>query len=259
MASSWLTPRTRKRVLGLALPLTLLALWWSAGAFGWVDPRLFAPLAKVVRAPLDPVVQKLIVNGVGASLLRNIEGALIGSAAGLALGFWLGFSARADKLIGPTFHVFRQIAMFAWIPLLTAWFGIGEAMRVGFIAIAAFKPMTMNVQEGIRSIPPQYLEVGRAMCLSRRAMLFRVILPAALPSISSGLQLAFIAAWLATIGVETLVSFSVGIGSVLREGQEHFHMEVVMFGIVLIGALGFLFNAAIQALSSHLLRWRGTI
>jgi sulfonate transport system permease protein len=159
-------------------------------------------------------------------------------------------------MLGPSFHVFRQIAMFAWIPLLTAWFGIGETMRILFIAIAAFKPMVMNTQAGIAGIPAHYLEVGRTMKLSRWSMLRQVILPAALPSILAGLQLAFIGSWLATIGVETLVSFSVGVGAVLREGQEHFHMEVVMFGIVLIGALGFFFNSGISRTSKSMLHWR---
>ncbi|WP_295458562.1 ABC transporter permease [uncultured Thiodictyon sp.] len=185
-----------------------------------------------------------------------MEGALIGSFIGLLFGALLGFSRTADRTLGPSFHVFRQIAMFAWIPLLTAWFGIGEATRILFISIAAFKPMVMNTQEGIRSVPAAYLEVGRAMCLSRWQMLRKVILPAALPSSLTGLQLAFIASWLATIGVETLVSFSVGVGSILREGQEHFHMEVLFFGIILIGALGFVFNSLVNVGSRRLLRWR---
>jgi sulfonate transport system permease protein len=68
--------------------------------------------------------------------------------------------------------------------------------------------------------------------------------------------LAFIASWLATIGVETLVAFSVGVGSILREGQEHFHMEVLFFGILLIGLLGFGFNSLVSLGSRRLLRWR---
>lgn len=242
--------------LGFVLPAFLLAVWWLSSTFGWVDARLLVPIEKVVAAPFDPVVRKLILEGVLASLWRNFEGAIIGSFAGLAFGAWLGLSHRADRMLGPSFHAFRQIAMFAWIPLFTAWFGVGETTRVLFIAMAAFKPMVVNTHEGIRSVPPQFIEAGRAMCLSRWRLLFKVVLPAALPSILAGLQLAFIYAWLATIGVETLVSFSKGIGSVLIEGQEHFRMEVVLFGILLIGSLGFLFNAAIKQLSNRLLHWR---
>lgn len=241
---------------GLILPVALLILWWLSTTQGWVDPRMLAPIDKVLGAPFDPVVRKLIVEGIVASLWRNLEGALIGSIAGLAFGALLGFSKTADRMVGPSFHVFRQIATFAWVPLLTAWFGIGEATRVLFISIAAFKPMVMNTQEGIRSVPQQYLEVGRVIGLSRWRQITKVVLPAALPSILAGFQLSFIASWLATIGVETLVSFSVGVGSVLREGQEHFHMEVVLFGIVMIGGLGFLFNTLVKQVSGRMLRWR---
>jgi sulfonate transport system permease protein len=242
--------------LGWLIPGLLLALWWMSSHFGWVDGRLLAPIEKVVMAPFDPVVQRLVLDGVLSSLWRNILGGAIGSAAGLAFGVWLGLSPRADRMIGPSFHAFRQIAMFAWIPLFTAWFGIGETTRVLFIALAAFKPMAVNTQEGIRSVPSHYLEVGRAMCLSRWRLLSKVILPAALPSVLAGLQLAFIYAWLATIGVETLVGFSKGIGSVLIEGQQHFRMEVVLFGIILIGTLGFMFNMVVKRVSNRLLRWR---
>ncbi len=242
--------------VGCILPASLILSWWLATRYGWIDSRLLAPIDKVLAAPFNPVVRKLVIEGLLASLGRNLEGALIGSFIGLLFGALLGFSRTADRTLGPSFHVFRQIAMFAWIPLLTAWFGIGEATRILFISIAAFKPMVMNTQEGIRSVPAAYLEVGRAMCLSRWQMLRKVILPAALPSSLTGLQLAFIASWLATIGVETLVSFSVGVGSILREGQEHFHMEVLFFGIILIGALGFVFNSLVNVGSRRLLRWR---
>jgi sulfonate transport system permease protein len=245
------------RWLALILPTLILLSWWFSTRHGWIDPRLLAPIEKVFMAPSSPVVRKLIIDGLMASISRNIVGALIGSLAGLIFGSILGFSRTADRTLGPSFHVFRQIAMFAWLPLLTAWFGIGEATRILFISIAAFKPMVLNTQEGIRSVPRQYLEVGQAICLSRTKMIRKVILPAALPSILTGLEMAFISSWLATIGVETLVSFSVGVGAVLREGQEHFHMEVVIFGTILIGSLGFCFNSLVKLTSRRLMRWHG--
>jgi sulfonate transport system permease protein len=246
----------RRRLRGLLIPGALVALWWVSSSLSWVDPRLLPSIDSVLLAPLDPVVRRLVVEGIASTLGRNLEGALIGSCAGLLLGAALGLSRRMDQAIGPSFHAFRNIAMFAWVPLLTAWFGLGEATRVLFIAIAAFKPMVMNTQEGIRSIPSQYLEVGRALCLSRRRAMLKIVLPAALPSILAGLQLAFIYSWLATIGVETLVSFTQGLGSVLHEGQQHFRMDVLYFGILLIGTLGFVFNSLVGMAARWLLRWR---
>ncbi|PKM30744.1 MAG: taurine ABC transporter permease [Gammaproteobacteria bacterium HGW-Gammaproteobacteria-11] len=242
--------------LAFILPAFLLVLWSLASAFNWVDPRLLPPLKQVVLAPTDPVVLRLVLDGIGSSLSRNIQGALIGSSLGLLFGTLLAFSPIADRMLGPSFHAFRQVAMFAWIPLLTAWLGIGETMRITFIAIAAFKPMVLNTQEGIQSVPRAYIEAGQSMCLSRWQMLRRVVFPSAMPSILAGLQLAFIASWLATVGVETLVSFSLGLGAVLQEGQEHFRMDVVMFGILIIGCVGFVFNSMLKLVADRLLRWR---
>jgi sulfonate transport system permease protein len=242
--------------LSLLLPLGLALLWTLSVELAWVDARLLPPIERILLAGFDPVVLKLVVGGLGATLWRNLEGALLGCLAGLLFGALLGASPLAQRLFGPGFHVFRQVAMFAWIPLLTAWFGIGETMRVLFIAIAAFKPMAVNTQIGVSHVQQQYLEVGRTMQLRGWRLVHKVVLPAALPTIVTGLQLAFISSWLATVGVETLVSFTVGIGSVLREGEEHFHMHVVMFGIVLIGCMGFLFNVVLNQASRRLLAWR---
>jgi sulfonate transport system permease protein len=244
----------RRWLRGLLVPGVLIAVWWLATSLRWVDPRLLPSIESVALVPFDPVVRRLVLEGIVNTLTRNVEGALIGSFVGLLFGAALGLSRLFDQALGPSFHAFRNVAMFAWVPLLTAWFGLGEATRILFIAIAAFKPMVMNTQEGIRSAPRQYLEVGRALCLSRRQLLCKIVLPAALPSILAGLQLAFIYSWLATIGVETLVSFTKGIGSVLHEGQQHFRMDVLFFGILLIGSLGFVFNSLVRLAGRQLLK-----
>src|SRR4051812_39137432 len=116
-----MTPAMGSRLRAVA-PLTLLfALWGIGSATGKIDPLILPSLGTIWQAVLDPEVQRNLVDGLVSSTVRLLEGSAIGIIFGLVLGALLGLSRFADKLIGPSFHAFRQIAIFAWIPLLTAW------------------------------------------------------------------------------------------------------------------------------------------
>jgi sulfonate transport system permease protein len=242
---------------GWILPLALVVLWWWATERAWVDAAFLASPARVAAVPFDPQVRDLMEQGLLASVLRYLQGAALGVLLGTAFGLLLGLSPVADRLFGQSFHGFRQVAMFAWVPLFTAWFGVGETTKLAFVALAAFKPMVVATQDGVRAAPLALREVGQSLCLSRQRTLVSIVLPAALPSLVTGLQLAFTFAWLATIGVEALVGFGSGLGAVLIDGRDNFRMDVVLFGILVIGGLGLLLNLALDRLAARVLRWAG--
>ncbi|MBB3911804.1 ABC transporter permease [Sphingomonas desiccabilis] len=252
-----MTGRLPAALRGWVLPLLLVGLWGLATDRAWIDSAFLASPARVAAAPFDPQVRALVEQGLVASVLRYVEGACLGVVLGTAFGLLLGLSPLADRLFGQSFHGFRQIAMFAWVPLFTAWFGVGETTKLAFVALAAFKPMVMAAQEGVRAAPVALREVGQSLCLSRRRTLLSIILPAALPALVTGLQLAFTFAWLATIGVEALVGFGNGLGAVLIEGRNNFRMDVVLFGILVIGGLGLLLHLALDRLAARVLRRAG--
>ena len=111
-----------------------------------------------------------------ASLCRMVAGFAIGAALGSVLGFAMGVSALGERLCGLSFNALRQITLFAWIPLLTAWFGNGETAKLVFIAMSAFFPMALNMLEGLRDLPVQYRELAAVLRLSPRTRLRRVLL-----------------------------------------------------------------------------------
>lgn len=243
---------------GLALPAVLVAAWSAALHLDLVDGRILVPPEDVLAAAFGEHAGH-VWQGLWASFLRTMTGYGLGCAAGVALGTLLGLSRLADRMIGPSFHAVRQVALFAWVPLLTAWFGTGEQAKVAFITLAAFYPTVLNTQEGVTSVSRAYLEVARVFRLSRRDLLLRVVLPAATPSILIGLQLAMIYAWIATIGAEYLMGLGLGIGTVLNEAREHFRMELVLLGVVIIGLVGFVMNRGLGLVSKRLLRWRSVV
>jgi sulfonate transport system permease protein len=242
-----------------AVPIiTLVALWGVGAQLGWINPLILPPLPEVLRAFVDPANAAPLWGGLAASFLRLLLGAAGGIVLGLAAGALMGLSPTAEKLIGPSFHAFRQVALFAWIPLLTAWLGAGDTAKITFVVLAAFKPVTMATFEGFRGVPRHYLEVGRAMCFSRRRTLVKITVPAALPAIVGGLQLGLIYGWMAAIGAEYLMGgVAPGIGAFVIAGRERLAMDQVYVGIITIAAVGLILNKALRWSGARALRWKG--
>lgn len=242
---------------GLVIPVAGLVLWWAAVASGWSDsPLLVSPL-KVWDTAVDQVTSGKVFVALGASLWRDIVGFFIGASAGLLFGAALGASRLVDKLFGPSFHTLKQISLFAWIPLLSVWFGLGDAAKVAFLSLAAFFPVVLNTYEGIRSVPADLLEVSRVLEFSRWQRWRRVILPAASPAIFAGIHLGLIYAWLATLGAEYLLVSGKGIGNTMIDGREHFWMDLVLFGVIVVGLVGYSLNWIASRLEARALAWRG--
>ena len=118
---------------GWVLPALILLFWWWAVASGWsTSPLLVSPVAVWDRA-LQQVTSGELWAALSASLWRNARGFLLGASAGLAVGVLLGWSRWAERLVGPSFHTLKQISLFAWIPMLSMWFGLGDGAKVAFI------------------------------------------------------------------------------------------------------------------------------
>jgi sulfonate transport system permease protein len=242
---------------GWVIPAALLLLWWAAVRFGWSTSPLLVPPSKVWRTAVEQAASGQLAQALAASLWRNLAGFALGATAGLLFGTALGLSRRCERLFGPSFHTLKQISLFAWIPLISVWFGLGDLAKVVFLSLAAFFPMVLNTFEGIRSVPREFVEVARVCGFSRGQTLRRVVLPSASPSIFAGVHLSLIYAWLATLGAEYLLVSGQGIGNTMIDGREHFWMDLVLFGVIVVGLVGFSLNGLAGLAEKRLLAWRG--
>jgi sulfonate transport system permease protein len=243
---------------GAVLPLAFLVVWYAITALQLVNTKLIVPPAAVVEAGWKVVSSGQLLAGLQASLTRDIAGFAAGSAAGILFGLLLGVSRWAERLVGPTFHTLKQISLFAWLPLLSTWLGTGEAAKILFIALSAFYPVALNTFEGVRSVTRAQVEVARVLGLDRWQLAWRLVLPAASPQIATGLHLALLYAWLATIGAEYLLGSSAqGIGNVVIRGKAAFHVELIIVGMLLIGIVGMVLNRLATLVESRVLYWRG--
>jgi sulfonate transport system permease protein len=217
---------------------------------------LVARPAAVVQVFFEQWREGELVQQLLASLRRDLTGFTLGSLAGVVVGSVMGLSRLADRLVGPTFHAAKQVAIFAWIPLISVWFGSDEPAKVVFISLSAFYPVVVSTFEGIRSVGREHVEVARVFRFSHWQILRKVVLPGALPSIFAGLHLALVYSWLGTLGAEYLLAPGLGIGNLMIDGREQFKMDKVLLGVIIAGSVGFALNAFSRRLELRLSRWR---
>jgi sulfonate transport system permease protein len=241
--------------MGFVVPASLLALWSLTTQLGWLSPQVLPAPSEVAGALHDLAASGDLARNTGISLLRVVEGFAAGAALGLLLGIAMGLSEAAEDCIKPLFTAFAQVPTLGWIPLLMLLVGIGEPLKVLVIAKAAFVPVTLNTYQGIRAVPSLYREVGALFRFSRWQVLHKIVLPAAVPPIFTGLRYGLTHAWNALVAVELLASAE-GLGYLLVWGRQMFWLDTMMGAMLVIGVIGFVLDRVMAALEARLLRWR---
>ena len=175
------------------------------------------------------------------SLLRVAKGFILAIAVGMPLGFLLGLSASFHRAFDPVIQVLRPISPLAWLPLGLVIFRQSEPAAIFTIAICAMWPTVINTAVGVRSIPQDYLNVGRVLKLPRTKMLTKVIFPATLPYVFTGCRLSLGIAWLVIVASEMLTG-APGVGGFLWQEYNSLVYSHILLSILTIGMLGFLLD-----------------
>nr|CAA88423.1 ABC-type transporter, putative membrane subunit [Pseudomonas aeruginosa PAO1] len=235
------------------LPLGLALLWWVASHRHWMSAQVL-PTPELVWQSARELLAGELWSELAIHLRRLAWGLLAGVASGAALGAWLGFSPRAERLVFPTFSALAQIPTLAWIPLFMLFFGIGELLKLVVLVKAVVVPVTIHTLVGVRDAQPKLREAAAVLRLPPRLLVWRLILPAALPAFLTGLRLALAQGWTSLLAVELLAS-SEGIGYLMVQGRQLFMLDIVFVCILIIGLVGVGMDRAIQWLDRRLLHW----
>ncbi|MDR2031022.1 MAG: ABC transporter permease [Azoarcus sp.] len=242
----------------LALPAAFVALWEIAWLMQWVDIRLVPSPFGVLETAWSSLFAEDFLSGLWGSLYRDIIGFAAGSLLGVAAGVALGLSRWLEAVFNPTLNALKQISLFAWLPLISTWFGYDDGAKILFIAASTFYPVAVNTFDGVRGVSKQQIEVARVFRFSRTQLVLRLLLPAASPRILTGLQMGLVFAWLATIGSEFLLSnWGNGLGNLIIHGREALDFGLVIWGLLIVGIVGSILNRLAQRAENRLLQWRG--
>jgi len=247
--------RTVFAAAGLILPALVILLWWTAAAHRSVPEQLLPAPMLVWQTLHELWASGDLRSHLAFSASRVAWSLLIGGSAGLLLGFGMGLSRTLRAYLYPSFNVVAQFPVLGWVPLLIIFAGIDEALKISAISIAVVVPVTINTLKGIANIPRPLLEVSRVYRFSPLQVLWRVVLPAAATSLFTGLRQAVMQAWLSLVFVELLAS-SEGIGYLIVWGRQLSQPDLVVAGMVVIGAVGVLLDLALRWLASRLQGWR---
>lgn len=241
--------------MALLLPTVVLYFWHLAALREWISPLLLPAPGQVLHTLLDLYDSGDLWRHLGFSLGRVAEGYLAGVVLGLTLGGVMGLSKTFEAYVLPSFKTISLIPTLGWIPLFIMLVGIDEGLKILIIAKAVMIPVTINTLKGIRNIPAGYFDVARIYQFSPVQALVSLIIPAALPSLSSGLRLGLSNAWMALVAVELLAS-SEGIGYLIVWGRQLLQLDLVMASMVIIGITGWMLDHIFQRAEQRLLAWR---
>jgi ABC-type nitrate/sulfonate/bicarbonate transport system permease component len=265
-------PRTRsrrrsRRVLGVLAPLAVLALWSLVSARGLLSTRLLPAPATVADALRDfflgdsTVTLTGVVPFAGAgfdhlasSLGRCAVSWSLAVLVGAVLGLLLGVSALARDLLDPVLNALRAVPLFAWLPLVLIWFGIGEQSARALIFIGALWPVLVAVGDSTARVPRAHIETARMLGTPRRDLWRRVYLPSALPEVVTGLRLSLTLAWTCVI-VGELSGVTSGVGAMMNAARESGRTEQVVVGIVVFATVGLLADLVLRALTARWVSW----
>ena len=245
------------KALPWLLPLVLFGLWYLGVERGWLSEQVLPPPAYVYQTLSDLVTSGDLWLNASASLQRVVVGFALGAFVGIALGLAMGLSRTVEDYLLPTFNALVQIPVLGWLPFALLLFGIGETLKYVLIAKAAMVPITLCTLQAFHQAPKGLLEVGRAYGFSRRQSVTSIVLPAAIPTLFTGLRLGFTKAWLSLVVVE-LVASSEGLGYLIVYGRQLFQLDLVMAAVVVVGALGLLIDRGFDYLEQRLSRGRPT-
>jgi sulfonate transport system permease protein len=246
---------TSDKALTWLLPVLLVVLWEAAARSGILSARLMPAPSAVAVAFITSLQDGTLWANTLISTERAVKGLLIGGAIGFVFGMVNGLWPPAEKLFDSSMQMLRNVPHLAIIPLVILWFGIDETAKIFLVSIGVLFPIYLNTYHGVRTVDRGLIEMGRVYGLKPAALLWRIILPGALPSILVGLRYALGIMWLTLIVAET-ISASSGIGYMTMNAREFMQTDIVLLGIIVYALLGKLADTATRWLERRALAWR---
>lgn len=263
--------RVGRLARSLIVPALALAAWEGLCRAGMVSALVlpapsqvllrFAAYAKPFE-PYDPAQQSYLAwalsgelpRDAASSLLRVLGGFGLGAGLALPLGLVMGASPLVYELLNPVLQILRPIPPIAYIPLAILWFGLGNPPALFLISLGAFFPVLMNTIAGVRSVDALYVRAARNLGASQWTLFRRVMVPAAMPYILTGIRVGIGVAFIVVIVAE-MVAVNAGLGYRILEAREYFWSDKIIAGMISIGLAGLGIDAAMSRLNAWLLRW----
>jgi NitT/TauT family transport system permease protein len=240
------------------ITLLVVAALYEAVARSGYFPRALMPTIPTIAATLYAgIADGSLIEHAAYTLYRVLAGFMLAVAVGLPLGILMARFRQVEHFFLPLVSALMPIPSFALIPLFMLWFGLGNLTTILIVFYAATFPMMFNTWTGVRSVNPLWLRAAGAMGADEKKLFWKVIIPGASPFIITGMRQSFLRAWIGVIGAEMIAASDWGLGWVIFDSKEFLNTDLMLASLVLIGAIGFVFERAVfgSIERATVLRW----
>lgn len=238
----------------------MLGIWQLAVALGLVNERMLPAPTQIFETLMYKVANKapdgnvLWINII-ASLQVALSGFLAAIIIGVPLGLVMGWWTYADRFIRPIFELVRPVPPIAWIPLVVVWMGIGLKAKALIIFFTAFVPCVINSYTGIKLTNKTLINVSRTFGAPNFEIFWKIGIPSSLPMVFAGIRVALGNSWSTLVAAEMLAA-SAGLGYMIQIGRTVARPDIVIVGMVVIGAIGAVLSWFLSRAEKYFLRWK---
>ncbi len=243
-------------VWGMAPVLVFLAIWEIVGRFNLVPGQFFfPPFSMVLKEFYHLTANGVLGKNFASSLARVVIGLCSGSVAGIFVGVIMGWKNVVNKTLSPIISLLYPIPALGWLPLLMLWIGINEMLPITIIFICSFFPVVYNTATGIRNVDRKYILAAETLGASNVRILFKIVIPLALPNIFTGLRLEAGMSWRVLIAAE-MVAIPTGIGALLMQAESLVRVDIIMVCLIVLSIMCLLFEKVFALLEKRMVgKW----
>lgn len=249
-----------KKNLKFFLPILVIFCWEVIAIVvnnEFILPRVESVLAILAEPLTDLFGSGSLLENAYMSIYRVVTGFLLGACVAIPLGILMGRVEWLNDAIDPILQVLRPIPPIAWIPLALAWFRIGFGSILFIIFIGAFFPILVNSIDGVKRVNRTWIETAQIFGASNLQLLIKVIVPAALPTIWTGLRVGFGVAWMSVVAAEMLPGTTSGLGYLIMYAYNFGQIQVIIAGMIVIGLIGLCIDFLLRQVEHRKLHWQG--
>ena len=248
-------------VISVVSVIALFALWWTATHLGWIRDLFLPTPERIITSFADAWngdIQggKPLAEHFWWSLYRVFAAFILACLTAIPVGIAMGVSRIARGIFDPPIEFYRPLPPLAYLPLIVIWFGIEETAKIVLIYLACFAPLAMAARAGVRSVTIEQINAAYSMGASKWQVIYHVVIPAAMPEILTGMRIAIGFGWSTLVAAE-MVAATAGLGQMVLNASNFLRTDVVIMGIVVIGAVAYLFDLLMRRIERKVVPWKG--
>jgi len=249
-------PRLSKILMQISGILAVIVIWEIVTAYlHMFKPVILPPPSTVLLSMIGMIGNGEIFMHAGYSLMRVLLGFAVAAVVAIPLGIAMGWVREISYIIDPIMEVLRPIPPIAWIGLALLWFGLGLNSAVFLVFIGAFFPILLNTVSGVRSVDKKLIEVAYTFGARDLEVLRKVVIPASLPTMFTGMRVGMGIGWMCVVAAE-MVAVKYGLGNLILEASNFLQTDRVFVGMITIGILGLIINVIFQLAGDRIFAWQ---